>query len=221
VEKARALRPAAITLDVLLPELDGWEVLRALKRDRRTRDIPVVIASVVDDEQLGRALGAVDYFVKPVDRRALLARLEGLRLTTGTEARGARVLVVDDDPAALELGEEMLHPAGFTVLRAVGGAEGIDVARRARPDLVLLDLTMPEVSGLDVIAALKGDAATRDIPILILTARNLTAADKAVLNGRVAAVLRKRELAAVDLLALLDEALQRRSAVGGAGDATR
>lgn len=221
MEKARALRPAAITLDVLLPELDGWEVLRALKRDRRTRDVPVVIASVVDDERLGRALGAVDYFVKPVDRRALLARLEGLRLTTGTEARGARVLVVDDDPAALDLVEGMLHPAGFTVLRALAGAEGIEVARRVRPDLVLLDLTMPGMSGLDVIAALKGDADTRDIPILILTARNLTPADKAALNGRVAAVLRKRELAAVDLLALLDEALRRRSAVGGAGDAIR
>ncbi|HZR00520.1 MAG TPA: response regulator [Chloroflexota bacterium] len=221
LEKARALRPAAITLDVLLPELDGWEVLRALKRDRRTRDVPVVIASVVDDERLGRALGAVDYFVKPVDRRALLARLEGLSLTTRAKARDVRVLVVDDDPAALDLVEGMLHPAGFTVLRALAGAEGIEVARRARPDLVLLDLTMPGMSGLDVIAALKGDADTRDIPILILTARNLTPADKAALNGRVAAVLRKRELAAVDLLALLDEALRRRSAVGGAGDAIR
>ena len=203
IEKARSLKPVAITLDIMLPHVDGWELLRSLKADETTRDIPVVITSVVDDEQLGYALGAADYFVKPVERQALLARLAAHTLTTQVKDREVRVLVVDDDPAAVEFLRGMLAPIGFTVLRAYGGAEGIALARAKLPEVILLDLMMPEVSGFDVVAALKGDARTRDIPILIVTAKDMTAAEKNELNGQVTAILAKGSSVRIDLLTWL------------------
>jgi CheY-like chemotaxis protein len=209
LQKARTLRPAAITLDVLLPGLDGWDVMRLLKADDQTRDIPVVVASVVDDERRGRALGAVDYLVKPVDRGTLLARL---RQHAGAGADGSsapRILVVDDDPVSVELLAGILEGAGMQVLRAGGGAAGIAAARAERPALVLLDLMMPDVSGFEVIEELRADPAVCDVPILVVTAKELTEPEKSALNGRIAAVLRKDSLAGVELLALLDEALRR------------
>ena len=203
LEKARRLQPVAITLDILLPHVDGWELLRSLKADETTRDIPVVITTVVDDEQLGYALGAADYFVKPVERQALLARLAALTLTRQVKDREIRVLVVDDDPAAVELLRGMLVPIGFTVLRAYGGAEAIALARAELPEIILLDLMMPEVSGFDVVAELKGHARTRDIPILIVTAKDMTAAEKHQLNGQVTAILAKGSFVRVDLLTWL------------------
>jgi CheY-like chemotaxis protein len=200
LDKARRLQPVAITLDILLPHVDGWELLRSLKADATTRDIPVVIVSVVDDEQLGNALGAADYFVKPVERQALLARLAALTLTTQVKHREVRVLVVDDDPAAVDLLGGMLAPYGFTVLRAFGGTEGIALAKAELPQVVLLDLMMPEVTGFDVVAELKGDARTRDIPILIVTAKDMTAAEKNALNGQVSAILAKGSSVRIDLL---------------------
>ncbi|HEY3108958.1 MAG TPA: response regulator, partial [Chloroflexota bacterium] len=207
--KARALHPFAITLDIDLPKMDGWEVLRALKDDPTTRDIPVVVVSIFDDEQLGYALGAVDYFVKPVDRQALLARLDRYGFANAAGARDVRVLVVDDEPSALELVAGMLEPAGFRVLQAGGGEEGIALARAERPDLLLLDLMMPDVNGFQVIETLKGDRATRDIPILVLTAKELTDADKKMLQRHVAAVFQKGTLARVDLLSWLENAARR------------
>jgi DNA-binding response OmpR family regulator/nitrogen-specific signal transduction histidine kinase len=208
LDKARLLNPVAITLDILLPHVDGWELLRSLKADATTRDIPVVIVSVVDDEQLGYALGAADYFVKPVERQALLARLAALTLTTHVKDREVRVLVVDDDPAAVELLGGMLARIGFTVLRAYGGAEGIALAREQLPEVILLDLMMPEVTGFDVVAELKGDARTRDIPILIVTAKDMSATEKMELNGQVMAILAKGSSVRVDLLTWLRQVPQ-------------
>jgi CheY-like chemotaxis protein len=203
MEKARSLKPVAITLDILLPHVDGWELLRSLKADETTRDIPVVIVSVVDDEQLGYALGAADYFVKPVERQALLARLAAHTLTAQLKDREVRVLVVDDDPAAVELISGMLAPIGFTVLRASGGTEGIALAKAQLPEVILLDLMMPDVSGFDVVSALKSEARTRDIPILIVTAKDMTAAEKNQLNGQVTAILAKGSSVRIELLTWL------------------
>jgi signal transduction histidine kinase/CheY-like chemotaxis protein len=210
LEKARALRPDAITLDIMLPRLDGWEVLRGLKDDAATRDIPVVVASVVDNQSLGYALGAVDYFVKPIDRRALLARLERYRSSTAR----SRVLAVDDEPDALALVAETLRPAGYDVESASGGRAGIAAATARRPDVVLLDLMMPDVTGFDVVEALRADPRTRDVPVLIVTAKELTAEEKALLSGRVAGVLQKGTGGAVELLDWLDRIVGRRPAAG-------
>jgi len=209
IEKAQALRPIAITLDVILPDLDGWEVLKELKQNEVTREIPVVIISVVDNQRLGFALGADDYLVKPIDRNALLSRLEQYGNKTPTQRQTARVLLIDDTPSALELYQGMLSPAGYTALTASGGAEGIRLARSEHPDVILLDLMMPEVSGFDVVTTLKSDPETQDIPILIVTAKELTEADKAALNGRVSTILQKGSMATIDLLSWLNDTVSR------------
>jgi PAS domain S-box-containing protein len=198
--KARELKPMAVTLDILLPEIDGWEVLTRLKQDEATRNIPVVIASVVDNHGLGHALGAIDYFVKPVERQALLSRLGRYTFTTSAGQGETRILLVDDEPANLDYLESVLEPAGFTVLRASGGKEGIDLARARQPHLLLLDLMMPEVTGFDVVEAMRNDESTRSIPIMVLTAKELTDEDKKQLNGSVAAVFARGSLAGAELV---------------------
>jgi signal transduction histidine kinase/DNA-binding response OmpR family regulator/CHASE3 domain sensor protein len=200
---ARDLLPVAITLDILLPEIDGWEVLTRLKEDELTRNIPIVVVSVIDNPALGRALGALDYFVKPVDRSALISRLDRYRFTTKVHLGEIRVLLVDDEPANLDLLQALLEPEGYKVLRASGGKEGIDVARARQPQLILLDLMMPDVTGFDVVEALRTDAATRSIPIMVLTSKKLTNGDKAALNGCVAAVFERNSVAGSELVAWL------------------
>jgi PAS domain S-box-containing protein len=208
--KARELRPIAITLDILLPGLDGWDVLEQLKRDAVTRDIPVVVISVVDKPELGRALGAIDYFVKPVDGKALLDRLSQFTFTSKVGTEETRILAVDDEPANLEWLEKVLKPAGFTVVSALGGREGIEQAKSSRPHLVLLDLVMPEVNGFDVVKALHADDSTSAIPIMILTAKDLTDDDKRELNGNVAAILERGSTGATDLVGWLNRLIAAR-----------
>ena len=197
VAMARELRPAAITLDILLPELDGWEVMTRLKRDAATSDIPVVVVSVVDNPDLGMALGALDYFVKPIDGKELVSRLGRFEFK---HSNWTTVLVVDDDASNRLWLTNVLEPAGFSVINAGGGREAIQLAKSRRPDLVLLDLMMPDVNGFAVVEALRADPVTRHVPIMILTARNLTAADKRQLNGHVSTILSRGSTAAADLV---------------------
>ncbi|WP_308016536.1 response regulator [Jidongwangia harbinensis] len=188
---ARACPPEVILLDVQLPGIDGWEVLARLKDDERLRNVPVVIVSVLDDAEVGLALGAADYFVKPVDRRALLSWLARHGLVPPGGGPELSVLVVDDDPVCLELIEAALSGSGIRVTRAGGGADGVRQARSHRFDLVICDLLMPEVDGFDVVAALNADPATRDVPVLILTTHDLDDAEKERLRGRVVGVTAK------------------------------
>jgi signal transduction histidine kinase/CheY-like chemotaxis protein len=189
--QARAVRPAAIVLDVLLPGIDGWEVLRRLKSEPDLRDVPVIMATVVDERGVGLALGAVDYLVKPIDPQMLLDRLGRYTYTTKVKTRAISVLAIDDDPAALDVIEGTLVPLGFSVRRASSGGEGIRLARGHRPDLVICDLIMPDVDGFQVVGELHDAADTSSIPILILTAHDLSAADRARLNGRVLGIAAK------------------------------
>ena len=203
LERARQLKPAAITLDIIMPELDGWEVITRLKSDEATSGIPIVVVSVVDNPELGMALGAIDYFVKPVNSSALVERLSHFDVDRAPGQRKVRVLVVDDEPANRTLLTEALEPAGFTVLPATGGREAIEIAKSSKPDLVLLDLMMPEVNGYDVVEALRADERTRDTPIMVLTAANLTEADRRQLNGRVSQILSRGSVATSDIVGLL------------------
>jgi CheY-like chemotaxis protein len=214
VERALVLQPAAITLDVILPEVDGWEVMTRLKSDERTSSIPIVVVSVVDNPELGLALGAIDYFVKPVDAQVLIHRLNEFGLKGGDEVR---VLVVDDEPANRMWLANALEPAGFTVLPAAGGREAIEMAKSQKPDFVLLDLMMPEVTGFDVVEALRADASTRETPILVLTAANLTEADKRMLNGRVSEILKRGTVASSDIVGLLKRVVAHRNGNGRNG----
>ena len=212
VAKARELRPDVITLDILLPDLDGWEVLNRLKQDEVTSLIPVIVISVTDNPELATALGALDYFVKPVVGNDLIDRLGKFTASRKAKHREMHVLVVDDEEANRELLTGILEPAGFKVIPASGGAEAIELAKSRKPDLVLLDLMMPEVTGFDVVEALRSDEATRKTPIMVLTAKDLTQADKRQLNGQVSNILKRGSTGASDLLALLQEVMADRSA---------
>jgi signal transduction histidine kinase/DNA-binding response OmpR family regulator len=212
--KARELQPSAITLDIILPEVDGWEVITHLKSDPVTSGIPIVVVSVVDNRELGLALGAIDYFVKPVDGKELIARLNrfhlGARDGGGGKAK-ISVLVVDDEAANRTWLTKTLEPAGFEVLSASGGRDAIKVAKARKPDLVLLDLMMPEVTGFDVVEALRKEESTRETPIMVLTAMNLTEEDKRHLNGRVSQILSRGSLGSSDVVALLRRVVAHRN----------
>jgi signal transduction histidine kinase/DNA-binding response OmpR family regulator len=207
LEKARRLQPAAITLDIILPEVDGWEVITRLKSEAATSGIPIVVVSVVDNPELGMALGAMDYFVKPVDGKELVNRLNQFQV----QKDEIRVLVVDDQEANRNWLTKTLEPAGFTVIPASGGREAIDLARTEKPDFVLLDLMMPEVTGFDVVEALRADESTRDVPIMVLTATNLTEADKRLLNGRVTRILSRGSVGTSDIVGLLKRVVAHRN----------
>ena len=211
---AKERKPVAITLDILLPDVDGWEVLTQLKHDEATSDIPVIVVSVVDNPDLGTALGALDYFVKPVDAKDLVNRLSNFNFKHKAGGRQVCVLVVDDEAENRDWLKHVLEPAGFKVTLAGGGREGIDLARSHKPDVVMLDLLMPEVNGFDVVEALGEHEATRSIPIVVLTAKHLTEADIDQLNGHVSTIIRRGSTGAVDLLNQLRVILNKR-AVGG------
>ena len=206
--RALELQPAAITLDIILPEVDGWEVITRLKSDERTSAIPIVVVSVVDNPELGLALGAIDYFVKPVEAKELVERLNRFNFKGRKELK---VLVVDDEPANRTWLAEALEPAGFTVLPASGGRQAIELAKSAKPDLVVLDLMMPEVTGYDVVEALRADESTRETPIMVLTASNLSEADKRLLNGRVSDILSRGSVGASDIIGLLKRMVAHRN----------
>jgi signal transduction histidine kinase/CheY-like chemotaxis protein len=200
---ARERKPAAITLDILLPDMDGWEVLTRIKRDPLTSDIPVIVVSVVDNPTLGTALGALDYFVKPVEPKELVSRLTNYNLSRTNEGPKTSVLVVDDEAANRELLKQVLESAGFRVIIAGGGREAIELARSQKPDVVMLDLLMPDVDGFDVLEALSDRETTRSIPVIVLTAKHLSGADIDHLHGRAAKILKRGSTGTVELLGQL------------------
>ena len=200
VEMARELKPFAITLDIMLPKKDGWQVMQELKSFQDTRDIPVVIISVVDDKSLGFSMGAVGYLVKPLDKDQLAHVLENLELVTKVEDTAARVLVIDDRMEDLRLMETLLNSEGYDVLLASNGTEGIAKAINKHPDLIILDLLMPDVSGFDVVKSLQGHPEARNIPIVICTVKELTAEDREILNSEVKSIVQKDENAKTCLL---------------------
>jgi signal transduction histidine kinase/DNA-binding response OmpR family regulator len=184
---ARDTHPAAVTLDVVLPGMDGWEVLRRLKSDASTRTLPVVIISMMDNRDLGVALGADDYFVKPVDRARLLQRMREIMARSGAR----RLLVIDDDATVHTLLGEELAPLGYVIENASSGEAGLRAAEERAPDVIILDLMMPGMSGFEVAGALKANPKTADIPILVLTSREISTADRALLHPKVSSVVQK------------------------------
>ena len=185
--------PDLITLDLMLPGMDGWEVLARLKQDARLADVPVVIVSIVADAKRGVALGASHVLQKPVSHAELSNALRAIGLVPVRNNIMARVLVVDDDPHAVNLLSSFLVHDGYQVSTSYSGEEGIALARAEKPDAILLDLMMPEVTGFEVVESLKTDPGTALIPIIVITAKILTAADRERLNGHVQAILEKAD----------------------------
>ncbi len=200
LDMAKRLHPSVITLDLLLPLKDGWQVLKELKRHPLCKHIPVIIVSIIDEKNLGFSLGAVDYFVKPVNREDLVTALDKVHLVSRPDGRRPTVLVIDDDRAATDLVQVILQNEGYGVLKAFDGREGVEVATRERPDLVILDLIMPETSGFNVAYQLKQIPATRSIPIIILTSMEIDEEMQEQLGGYVSGLMSKSSFTKRDLL---------------------
>jgi len=207
VLKAKQLRPYAITLDIMMPGKDGWQVLHELKSDPATRDIPVILLTIVDKKALGYQLGASDYLVKPLDREALLAALGRMAQANGGIAP-KRLLVVDDDPNVIEMVQQLLGETPYEVHAAADGLAALDAIARRRPDAILLDLMMPRMDGFGVIERLRQRPESASIPIVVLTAKTLTGEESARLKESVAQVMQKQGLEGETLIRELQRMLQ-------------
>ncbi|MEF7613154.1 response regulator [Aquincola sp. MAHUQ-54] len=210
-------RPHAIVLDVILPGMHGWDMLARLKEVAATQRIPVVIVSITDEPHRGFALGASQVLMKPVDRDDLLAALASMGLSPDGEP--GRVLVVDDDPRAVTMVCTHLEAAGFAPLCAFSGEEALSIVRSQRPDLIVLDLMMPRMSGFDVLEVLARRPETASIAILVLTAKLVTEQDREMLRGRVQTILEKADFQPNQLVAEVRRALHRRRLEPPAGAA--
>jgi CheY-like chemotaxis protein len=184
---AHALHPVAITLDVLMPGMDGWAVLAALKADPALADIPVIMLTIIDNQHMGYTLGATDYLTKPVDWN----RLAGLLRKYDCALPPCRVLVVEDEADMRHILCRMLERAGWAVAEAANGQEALTRLAEDRPHLILLDLLMPEMDGFTFVEVLRQQDAWRSIPVVVVTAKDLTPDDRQRLNGYVEQILQK------------------------------
>jgi len=188
LEKAAKLAPDAITLNMLMPGKGGWETLWELKSNPATAQIPIIIVSVVDRKKMGFAMGAAEYLLKPVEKEPLL---QVIRRHVRRKDGPPKVLVVDDEPEALHMMTEVLDSAGYFCWTASGGGEALEILRQNSPDALLLDLLMPEIDGFEVIRQMKEDSRLREIPIFVLTGKDLTASDVEMLTAETRAFFHK------------------------------
>jgi signal transduction histidine kinase/DNA-binding response OmpR family regulator/HAMP domain-containing protein len=209
---ARTVRPDAITLDVLMPKPDGWDVLKALKADAQLRDIPVIMVTVLSERGIGLSLGAVEVLTKPVDRAQLSALMHSLLRREGA------VLLVEDDAGARELICQSINKMGLAVAEAVNGRQALTwLGAHPPPAMILLDLVMPEMDGFEVLDALAARADWRDIPVIVITAKQLTAAERERLLRQAQKIIAKGTASRLDIVAAVGEALRRRPAPMPAG----
>jgi CheY-like chemotaxis protein len=207
---ARTIRPDAITLDVIMPTTDGWEVLSALKADADLCDIPVVMVTIVPDRGIGLSLGAVDVLTKPVDRARLTALMHRLLRREGS------VLLVEDDADIRDVMRHTIEKMGLPVAEAANGHAALAwLGDHPAPSIILLDLMMPEMDGFGFLDVLATRAEWREIPVIVITAKQLTAVEHDRLLRQVHTVMEKATASKVDIAAAVSEALQRRPAREG------
>ncbi len=196
LDLARRLLPRAITLDVMMPGMDGWAVLEQLKADPATCDIPVVMVTILEDRSLAYSLGATDYLTKPIDRERLAQVLRKHRCPHPP----CHVLVVEDDANNRGLVRGILEREEWTVVEAENGAAALSRLTELRPELILLDLMMPEMDGFEFVKAMREHSDWQNIPIVVITAKDITEEDRERLNGRVSRILSKGVLEGNQLL---------------------
>jgi signal transduction histidine kinase/DNA-binding response OmpR family regulator len=214
---ARELEPSVITLDIMMPGTDGWTVLQSLKADPKVAAIPVIMISILDEQQKGIALGASGYLNKPIDRNQLTTLLSHFK----SRAAGSRVLVIEDDDTTRTMMGRMLRGEGWEVQEAANGREGLDRVAAAKPDLILLDLMMPEMDGFEFLSTLRRDPEHGHIPVIIVTAADLTEDDRARLNGGVSYILEKSAFEQTELLGQIRRLVANHASamkLSGAGD---
>ena len=193
---ARKRPPDVITLDVMMPKMDGWAVLQELKRDERLRSVPIIMVTIVDDKNLGYTLGADDYLTKPVDREQLSVVLHKYRCAHPP----CPILLIEDDETTRGMMRGMLERDGWCVTEAANGEEGLAKLNEGGANVILLDLMMPQMDGFEFLLRLRKDESTREIPVVVITAKELTAEDRRLLHGAAQKVLAKGEFAMEDLL---------------------
>jgi signal transduction histidine kinase/CheY-like chemotaxis protein len=210
---AREARPDAITLDVIMPEFDGWAVLRELKADPELRDIPVVLVTILGDREMGYALGAADYLIKPIDTGALLRVLGRFRPAEGR----AEVVVVDDDEATREVLRRTLDKEGWTVAEAEDGYAALALLERSTPPpaVVVLDLIMPGMDGFQVLEAIRRSEAWREVPVVVVTAKDLTRDEIVWLRTNAEEVFQKSSYKRRELIAVVHDLIARGVSVAG------
>lgn len=200
IRKAKKFHPFLITLDIMIPKVDGWDVLSMLKNSPDTADIPVIIVSVIDNKELGYSLGAAEYLIKPIDREKLINTVNTC-ISLEKQGKPMRILVIDDDVKVVKYMSTLLEKAGFEVFKAYSGNAGINLAINNNPDLIILDLMMPNVSGFDVVEKLRIHPAAKKIPIIICSAKDITQEEKNKLNGDILTIIQKGNHTKEDLLA--------------------
>jgi CheY-like chemotaxis protein len=201
IEMARRHKPDAITLDIMMPQVDGWSVLVALKGDPELATIPVVIISITDERSLGFTLGAAAMLTKPLDRNQLTEVLK--RQLASLPPAGsslADVLIIEDDPATRELMERVVEKLGLRSATAANGREGVDwLNGHAAPSAILLDLNMPEMNGFEFLQHLRQNEAWVNIPVVVVTAQELSAHERQILSDSTQRVIAKGQAAHIEL----------------------
>ncbi len=200
LERAKRIKPNVITLDMIMPVKDGWQVMKELKRHPICKSIPIIIISITDEKKLGFSMGAVDYFVKPVNKDDLITALKRIPLKLHSQKQHPKVLIIDDDRTAAELIQVMLEAEGYEVLKTMNGKEGVRLAGTESPDLIILDLIMPDISGFNVAYQLKQNPATRSTPIIILTSMEVDEDTKEQMQGFISTIMSKSRFTKKDLL---------------------
>ena len=188
--------PDLITLDVMMPEMDGWEVLTALQSDQKTKNIPVIMLTMANEPDLGYSLGATDYLTKPVDWNNLSKILQKHEVKAGEQS----ILIVEDDEITRDMLKKSLETNDFKVLSAINGKEGLSMVEKTKPALILLDLMMPEMDGFEFAEKLRENKDWLDIPVVVITAKDLTSDDHKRLKGNVEAIMQKGSYNKNDLL---------------------
>ena len=208
---AKAVTPDLIFLDVLMPKMDGWAVLTALKADPKLADVPVIMLTMMSDQEMGYLLGASEYLTKPIDRNRLLALLTKYK-PTGTDEG---VLIVEDDEPTRQVLRRTMEKQGWAVTEANNGVVGLERLRRHTPSLILLDLMMPEMDGFEFLAELRQHEAWQALPVVVLTSKDLTAEERALLSGKVERILQKgmysREALLKEVKKIVDGCAQKRA----------
>ena len=205
---AKQVKPMVITLDVMMPDLDGWSVLAALREDSELADVPVIMVSILDEQRRGAALGAAGYLTKPIDHERLRRLVDRFR----TPERPIKVLVVEDDPYQRERMRGWIEGQNSIVQQAANGRQALERLQESKPDLILLDLLMPEMDGFQFVATLQKEPAWWDIPVIVITALELDAKDRARLNSGVETVLVKEAFRPAELVGLIRRITESRDA---------
>jgi signal transduction histidine kinase/CheY-like chemotaxis protein len=217
LEEARAalqrVRPSAVVLDIMLDGEASWSFLADLKSNEATRDVPALVVTVTNREEHARALGADEFYMKPIERDWLISKLRSMAQRQSVE----KLLVIDDDKVARYLVRKTLEGSPYRIIEASDGVEGLVLARQHTPDVILLDFVMPSMSAFDVLDELKRDPSTRNIPVVIYTSKNLAEEERTRLESEASAILPKQSLSREIAIARIREALEKAGIRGNKG----